>query len=48
MRRPARVVAAQCATKAIWPGNVDVGARQRPLILPKAAHIEGKLLQVSS
>jgi hypothetical protein len=31
-------VAAQCATEAIGPGNLGVGARQRLLILPKAAH----------
>jgi hypothetical protein len=48
MKRPTRVVAAQCATKAIRPGNLDVGARQRPPILPKAVHIEGKLLQASA
>jgi hypothetical protein len=35
MKQPARVVATQRATKAIWPGNSGVGARQRPLILPK-------------
>ena len=47
-KRPARVVARQRATKAIWPGNSGVGARQRSLILPKAAHIDGKLLRGSA
>ena len=26
----------------MWPRNSDVGARQRPLILPKAAHVKRK------
>jgi hypothetical protein len=40
-----------CAVRNQRPssrGNLDVGARQRPLILPKAAHIERKLLQASA
>jgi hypothetical protein len=32
----------------IWPGNSNVGARQRPLILPKAAHVRRRPLRRSA
>ena len=47
LRQPARVVPARCAAKAVWLGKSGVGARQRYLILPKAAPHRTGLLRLN-
>jgi hypothetical protein len=47
MKRTAQVAGCAVRNQGHLAGNSGVGARQQPLILPKAAHIERKLVEAS-